>query len=76
MGTARVCLRRPLHPAIPPVVRDPNEDKFLATALAGDAKYLVSEDQDVLTLREYQGVTIIDALTFLHILEEEESQPR
>lgn len=54
---------------IPPVSRDPKDDKFLATAAAGTADYLVSEDEDLLVLGEYAGVTIIDAATFLRILE-------
>jgi predicted nucleic acid-binding protein len=36
---------------IPQVTRDPKDDKFLATATAGEAGYLVSEDPDLLDLR-------------------------
>lgn len=52
------------------VCRDPNDDKFLAVALAANARFLVSEDKDLLDLQEYEGVSIVDASTFLsHITE-------
>ncbi len=54
---------------IPPTSRDPKDDKFLATALAAGADYLVSEDEDLLVLGEYQGIQIVNAATFLGILE-------
>lgn len=57
--------------AIVRVSRDPEDDKFLATALAAGADYLVSEDGDLLDIGRYQGVTIINAAAFLHILEAE-----
>lgn len=50
---------------IPRVCRDPNDDKFLAVALAANARFLVSEDKDLLDLREHEGVSIIDAYTYL-----------
>lgn len=54
--------------AFVPVCRDPKDDKFLATAQAAGADYLVSEDEDLLVLREYEGTTIVDAQTFLAVL--------
>ncbi len=51
------------------VSRDPNDDKFLATAKAANAHYLVSADLDLLDLKEYEGIKIVDAETFLHVLE-------
>ncbi len=55
--------------AIPAVARDPKDDVFLATAAAAHADYLVSEDNDLLVLGEYDGVRIVDAATFLAIIE-------
>src|SRR4051794_3482723 len=52
---------------IPAVTRDPNDDKFLATAVLGGAEYVVSEDNDLLDIREYQGIKIVDVATFLKI---------
>ena len=58
---------------IPQVSRDPKDDKFVATAVLGEADYVVSEDRDLLDLGEYQGVKIVDVATFLKILEKGES---
>jgi len=55
---------------IPPVARDPNDDVFLATARAGDAAFIVSEDKDLLVLEVYEGVRIVDAAAFLGVLDE------
>ena len=57
---------------IPAVSRDPKDDKFLATALAGGAEYVVSEDRDLLDIEEYHGIKLVDVATFLKILEEGE----
>lgn len=57
-------------PDIPAVSRDPNDDKFLATAAVAGAAYLVTEDEDLLVLKEYQGARIVTALGFLAVLEQ------
>jgi putative PIN family toxin of toxin-antitoxin system len=44
--------------------RDPDDDKFLECAVAGGADYVVSADTDLLSLREVQGIPIVDAPTF------------
>ena len=61
--------------AIPAVSRDPKDDKFLATAIAAGAAYLVSEDRDLLDIGEYAGITIINGERFLDLLIGEESSP-
>jgi uncharacterized protein len=58
---------------IPAVARDPNDDKILATASAAGADYLVSEDLDLLVLEEHHGTRIVNAATFLGILERREA---
>ena len=55
---------------VPPVSRDPKDDKFLATARVGRADYLVSEDQDLLVLGTHGTTRIVTAAHFLAILEE------
>jgi len=55
---------------IQPVSRDVKDDKFLATAHMAKADYLVTEDNDLLVLEEYEGVKIITTETFLEILEQ------
>lgn len=56
-------------PTISSASRDPKDNKFLATSCAASADYLISEDKDLLDIKEYQGVKIITTLDFLHILE-------
>lgn len=53
--------------------RDPKDDIFLACAKAANADYLVSEDQDLLVLKEYGGTKIVNAITFLDILKGNQS---
>jgi putative PIN family toxin of toxin-antitoxin system len=55
-------------PSIAAVSRDPKDDKILATAKAAAADYLVSEDQDLLVLGTYEGIRIVNAPTFVRIL--------
>jgi uncharacterized protein len=50
------------------VVRDPNDDVILATAIAAKVGYLVSRDKDLLSLGEYEGTSIVSPEAFLHLL--------
>ncbi len=43
------------------ICRDPEDDKFLAAARTGDARYIVSEDLDLLDLRSCKGIGILSA---------------
>lgn len=49
----------------PSISRDPKDDKFLITAEAAHAQYLIAEDEDLLVLQEYHGVRIVGAAAFL-----------
>jgi putative PIN family toxin of toxin-antitoxin system len=49
--------------------RDPKDDKFLACAGEGKAHYLVSSDRDLLEMRHYQDVAIVNPGQFLLALE-------
>lgn len=49
--------------------RDPKDNKFLSTADAAKADYLVTEDEDLLVLKQYRGTKIVDSLEFLRALE-------
>ncbi len=53
---------------VEPVCRDPNDDKFFACAVAGDADYIVSEDKDILAAGQHRGVRTIRATEFLALL--------
>jgi uncharacterized protein len=52
------------------VVRDPNDDMILACAIAGTADYLVSRDDDLLSLRNHDGIEIVTPEEFLRVLRE------
>ena len=47
------------------VCRDAKDDMFVACAVEGHAHYLVSSDKDLLTLKQYEGICILDPGTFL-----------
>jgi putative PIN family toxin of toxin-antitoxin system len=49
--------------------RDAKDDKFLATAKAARADFLVSEDHDLLVLEEFDGTRIVTCAEFLRILQ-------
>jgi putative PIN family toxin of toxin-antitoxin system len=61
----------PLH--TPAVCRDPEDDKFLAAAKSGGARFIVTEDADLLDMGIYEKTTIISAEAFLRILDAAES---
>ena len=49
--------------------RDPKDDKFLACAVEGEAHYLVSSDKDLLDMRSFREVVILNPGQFLLALE-------
>ena len=50
---------------MPPVLRDPKDDFLLASALAGNARAIVTGDKDVLALGEYKGIPIVTSAEFV-----------
>ena len=50
------------------VKADPDDDKFVNVAVEGNANYIVSQDRDLLDLKEFQGIKIIHPEEFLKIL--------
>ena len=38
---------------------DPKDDIFIETAVAGNADFIVSQDKDLLKLKEFRGIMII-----------------
>ncbi len=51
------------------IAEDPTDNKILACALDAQASYLVSGDQHLLSLHQYQDVTIVTAREFLTLLD-------
>lgn len=48
-----------------PVSRDPDDDKFIACALAAGIKWIISGDDDLLSISGYQGLKIVTPAQFL-----------
>lgn len=51
------------------VTADPDDDVVVATAVAGNADYIVSGDKHLLELSEHNGIRIVTPAVFLAILE-------
>jgi uncharacterized protein len=51
--------------AVLPPCRDPNDNQFLALAMAAEADALVSSDEDLLILNPWRGMPVMTAAEFL-----------
>lgn len=49
--------------------RDPNDDKLLEAAIAGQADVIVSGDEDLLMMNLFSGIPIVSPRAFLKMLE-------
>ena len=58
----------PALPAVCIIKDDPDDNKFLACALAAKADYIVSGDQHLLSLGNYESISIITVKDFLAII--------
>ncbi|MDQ2651544.1 MAG: putative toxin-antitoxin system toxin component, PIN family [Chloroflexota bacterium] len=63
---ARATMVEPVE--TPRICRDPNDDMFLAAALAGSADAIVSEDHDLLSLGVYEGMSICTVQAMIAVL--------
>lgn len=50
------------------IAEDPNDNVVLATALEGEAEYIISGDKHLLRLREHRGIRIVSVREMLEIL--------
>lgn len=50
------------------VEADPDDDKFIECALAGQASYVVTRDEHLLAIGAYQGIAILPPGDFLALL--------
>ena len=57
------------------IVRDPNDDMVLACAIAANADFLVTRDQDLLSLQRYEGVEIVAPEGMLRVLRRGDVEP-
>ena len=53
------------------ISRDSKDNKFLEAAVSGKADYIISEDKDLLDLKEFEGIKIVDIKSFLKIIDDE-----
>ncbi len=51
--------------------RDPHDDKFLSCALTARADYIVSGDEDLLAIKDVEGIPIVTPRVFLRLLTDE-----
>jgi putative PIN family toxin of toxin-antitoxin system len=54
-----------------PVCCDSDDDKVLATAIAGQADFILTGDDDLLVLREYHGIQILSPRQFVEMMDGE-----
>jgi putative PIN family toxin of toxin-antitoxin system len=60
---------------LPAVTRDPKDDAVVASALEGEADYIVSGDQDLLVLGQYETIQVVTPRQFVDILAPPAPQP-
>lgn len=48
--------------------RDPSDNKFLVAAIVGEADWIVSSDNDLLDIGEFEGIRITSPWEFLSLL--------
>jgi putative PIN family toxin of toxin-antitoxin system len=49
--------------------RDPKDNAVLEAALAGQVSYLVTDDPDLKSLGQFEGIKIVDVRTFVTLVE-------
>ncbi|ASC73547.1 hypothetical protein XM38_045150 [Halomicronema hongdechloris C2206] len=49
------------------ICRDPKDDKFLNLASSGEANFIVTGDDDLLILKSYRDIPILNAKDFLEL---------
>ena len=58
-------------PLAQPVCRDPDDDAVLALGVAAKVDFIVSGDQDLLTLKTFQGIAIVTPAEALRLIDTE-----
>lgn len=64
IAEAKICIPKRLSRQ---VCKDPDDDKFIECALAGEARCIVSGDRYLLEVSEYQGIQILRPKDFVDI---------
>jgi putative PIN family toxin of toxin-antitoxin system len=66
LATNSVVVGPPATPGAVP--RDPDDDKIVACAVAASVQYIVTRDDDLLSLGNYAAIAIITPEDFIHIV--------
>jgi putative PIN family toxin of toxin-antitoxin system len=53
--------------------RDKKDNKFLSLALAAQAQFIISSDDDLLALNPYRGISVIKPKAFIELIEKPKS---
>ena len=48
---------------------DPDDNKFIEVALEGNAEFIVSQDNHLLRIKNFEGIRIVTPIEFLRILD-------
>ena len=51
------------------IKEDPNDNKFLECAIAGEANFIISGDRHLLNLKQYKGIKVLKLSAFLKEIE-------
>jgi putative PIN family toxin of toxin-antitoxin system len=54
---------------LPRLCDDPDDDKYIAAAIEGNAAFVVTGDRQLLTLSKYEGVQMVTPRAFLDLLD-------
>lgn len=54
---------------LPGLCHDPDDDKYIAAAIEGNAAFIVTGDRQLLSLAEHEGVHIVTPRAFLDLLD-------
>ena len=65
----RDALRVELGSTLVTISRDPDDNKFIETALVGGCHYIVSGDKDLLVIKKFKNIQILKPADFLKLLD-------
>lgn len=68
---AHTAIQTPGELTLSVIKEDPSDNRYLECAIEGEVEYIVSGDQDLLDLGEYQEIRILTPRAFLGILKEQ-----
>ena len=67
-GALRQAIITPLTVSVSHIATHPEDDLVLATALSGNAQFLVTGDYKLVERKQYQGLILVTVREFLAIL--------